>query len=81
MDPGFASRNTGLSHIAPEKFERFAFLDEDVAEAGLREFIPWKGECFRSYLCRACELYLIDYGTSLSRAQADGIAKSLTPEK
>jgi hypothetical protein len=78
LEPGFAGKAIGLSFVAPEKFERFAFLDEDVAKSGLRKFLPWKAEYFRSYLCQSCELYLIDFGTALDRGQAEQIARSLT---
>jgi hypothetical protein len=81
MEAGFASKSSPLSHVAPQKFEAFAFIDEDLAKAGLRVLLPWKAEYLRSYLCRPCELYLIDYGTSLSRAQAAEIAQSLIAKK
>ena len=81
MEAGFAARSSTLSHIAPAKFESFAFVDEDLAKAGLRRLLPWKAEYFRSYLCRACEFYLINYGTSLSGAQAGEIAQSLIAGK
>jgi len=37
MERGFSARAAGLSFIAPEKFNRYAFLDEDIAQAGLRK--------------------------------------------
>jgi hypothetical protein len=74
---GFSGKGIGLSFIAPEKFERFAFLDEDLAKSGLRKLLPSKAEYFRSYLCRSCELYLIDFGTTLDRGQAEQVARSL----
>lgn len=77
LDGGFAARAAGLSFVAPEKFERFAFLDEDLSQSGLRKVFPWKAEYFRSYLCRSCDLYLVDFGTILDRSQADEVAKSL----
>jgi hypothetical protein len=40
--------------------------------------LPSKAEYFRSYLCRSCELYLIDFGTTLDRGQAEQVARSLT---
>jgi len=63
------------------KFEAFAFIDEDLVEAGLRVLLPWKAEYFRSYVCRACEFYLIDFGTRLNRAQAGEIAQSHMAKK
>ena len=78
LQAGFAGKMIGLSFVAPEKFERFAFLDEDLAKSGLRKLLPSKAEYFRSYLCRSCELYLIDFGTTLDRRQAEQLARSLT---
>jgi hypothetical protein len=45
----FAAKAIGLAFIASEQFERFAFLDEDLAKSGLRKFLPSKAEYFRSY--------------------------------
>ncbi len=78
LEAGFAAQAIGLSFGAPENFERFAFLDEDLAKSGLRKLLPSKAEYFRSYLCRSCELYLIDFGTTLDRRQAEQVARSLT---
>ncbi len=77
LTTGFACKALGLSFVAPDKFKRFAFLDEDLARAGLTKFLPSKAMYFRSYLCRGCELYLVDYGTSLSRQEAERVADSL----
>ncbi|HUY90923.1 MAG TPA: hypothetical protein VMV10_19460 [Pirellulales bacterium] len=77
LEAGFAVKASGLSFVAPEKLERFAFLDEDLAKSGLRNLLPSKAEYFRSYLCRSCELYLIDFRTTLDRDQAEQVARSL----
>lgn len=78
LQAGFAAKALGLSFVAPEKLEHFAFLDEDLAKSGVRKLLPSKAEYFRSYLCRSCELYLIDFGTTLDRGQAEQFAQSLT---
>ncbi len=31
MEDGFAGKGAGLSFVARDKFERFAFVDEDVS--------------------------------------------------
>ncbi|MCE9562168.1 MAG: hypothetical protein K8U57_08955 [Planctomycetes bacterium] len=74
---GFAAKASGLSFVAPDKFNQFAFVDEDLAKAGLTKLLPSKAKYFRSYLCRGCELYLVDYGTVLSRHEAERVAESL----
>ena len=67
FQPGFAGRSIGLSFIAPEKFAKNVFIDEDLVRSGLRKLLPAKAEYYRSYLCRSCQLYLIDYSKGLSR--------------
>ncbi len=62
MEMGFASGIVNLSFMPPEKFAHFAFKDEDLAQVGwLRHLLPSKAEYFRSYLCRECEFYLVDW--------------------
>jgi hypothetical protein len=68
---GFAHRSAGLSFVTPEKLDHFLFIDEDLAEAGWRKFLPAQAQFFRSYLCRACRLYLVDYSQALSRREAE----------
>ena len=81
MLDGFACKAAGLSFVEGDKFERFAFLDEDVSGAGLKKLLPWKAEYFDSYLCRSCELYIIDFSTTLSRSEAEQLTKSRAVEK
>lgn len=78
LQAGFAHRAVGLSFVAPEKLEQAVSLDEDLAQAGLRKLLPSRAEYFRSYLCRGCELYLIDFGTVFGHAQAQELARHLT---
>ena len=70
LDAGFAHRAAGLSSVAPEKLHQFIPLEEDLARSGLRKLLPSRAEYFRSYLCRECELYLIDFSTILHHSQA-----------
>ena len=76
---GFAAKAAGMSFVAPDKLRQYAFLDEDLSGAGLTKLLPSKATYFRSYLCRGCELYLIDYSTALGRQDAERVAESLTP--
>jgi hypothetical protein len=77
LQAGFAHKAIGLSFVAPEKLERFLSIDEDLARSGLRKLLPSKAKYFRSYLCRSCELYLIDYRTTLDQSQAKQLARSM----
>lgn len=67
MEVGYSSANTPLSWIKQEKFELFAFADEDLAKAGLKSLFPWKGEYFKAYNCEKCKLISIDYSQKKDR--------------
>ncbi len=76
LQAGFAHKAPGLSFVAPDKLQHFVFLDEDVAKSGLSKLLPSPAKFLRSYLCRSCELYMIDYSTTLSRAEATQAAQA-----
>ena len=78
LDAGFCSRSSGLSFVAPQKLDHGAFLDEDLTGAGLRKLLPSKAEFYRSYVCRTCELYVVDFSQFLDREQASELATSMT---
>jgi len=78
LEAGFAHKAPGLSFVAPDKLQHFIFIDEDVAKSGLRKLLPSAAAFFRSYLCRSCKLYIIDYSVSLDRAQAKHAAETMT---
>lgn len=78
LEVGFAAKAPGLSFVAPDKLEQFLFVDEDLAKSGARKILPSRAAYFRSYLCRSCKLYMIDYGVTLNRAQAKLAAESLS---
>jgi hypothetical protein len=80
LQAGFAHRAIGLSFISPEKLEQFVSLDEDLAQSGLRKLLPSRAEYFRSYLCRGCEVYVIDFGMVLGHTQAKELARSIAGE-
>ena len=85
LEAGFAHKLTGLSFVSPDKLNRFIFVSEDLTLSGglksrlygrLKKVFPSGAEYFRSYLCRSCELYLIDYSTTIGHAQAKELANS-----
>jgi hypothetical protein len=78
LEAGFAAKAPGLSFVAPDKLQHFIFVDEDLANSGLRKLLPSPAEYFRSYLCRSCQRYIIDYSVSLDRAQANHAAETMT---
>lgn len=77
MERGFSNRTHGLSLITPEKMRKFAFLDKDLNEAGLKQFLPAKAEYDLSYHCPTCKLYIVDYSKSVSSAAAKELAETM----
>ena len=73
LEDGFAGHAVGLSFISHDKFQNFAFVDEDISNAGWKKFLPSVAEFFDSYLCRSCELYLVDFSKTLSRSQVEQV--------
>lgn len=80
LQPGFSHRAAGLSFVSPAKLLQTVSLDEDLSRAGLKKLLPSPAEYFPSYLCRSCELYLIDYSTALAHADAKKEAQSLVAQ-
>jgi hypothetical protein len=76
MEKGFSIKTQGLSWIPAEKMKQFAFLDKDLNEAGLKKFFPSKAAYDLSYHCSNCKIYIVDYGKSYSRAEANELAES-----
>ena len=81
LEQGFAAKAAGLSFIESQKFSKYAFTDEDISRAGLSKVLPWKGVYFRAARCEACKVYMVDYGTTYDRKQANGLAKSLVRQE
>ena len=78
LQKGLSSKAVGLSFVSPQKFKHFAFVGEDLNRRSvLRKIFPSAARFCPSYVCRACSLYLVDYGTVLSRHEADELAASL----
>jgi len=76
MQRGFSARAIGLSFVATAKFKKFAFVDEDLVRAGYRKILPSKAQYYQSHLCRACQLYIVDYSILYSRKEAEQLIKS-----
>lgn len=77
---GFSAQASGLSFIAASKFRSFAFADEDLNKRTLLQKVFFSPARYcHSYLCRPCGLYLVDYGSVVTRKQADAESGSLEP--
>ena len=72
-EAGYSSANTSLSWISKEKFESFAFVDEDLAKSGWKNLFPWKGEYFRAFNCPGCKIVLVDYSEKYDRKTIEAI--------
>ena len=48
---------------------RRVFRDKDLADAGLKKYLPWKAFFFRACLGRACRCLVVDFSKQLSRRQ------------
>ncbi len=77
MERGFSHRNVGLSLITPEKMRKFAFRDEDLNKAGLKQLLPAKAEYNLSYHCPNCRIYIVDYSKAVSTEHAKALAESM----
>jgi len=78
LERGFAVKSVSLSFVQPDKFRKFMFMDEDLQRVGfLAKILPSRARYCPSFLCRSCHLYLVDYGTTLSRGRANDAARRL----
>ncbi len=81
LEKGFACKSAGLSFVRPAKFKQFAFVDEDLQRAGfLAKILPSQARYSPSFLCRACRIYVVDYGTTLSRRSAEKATGTLAAQ-
>ncbi len=77
MQNGFYIKNCGLFFVAPEKINKNFYIAENLPKISfLKKLFLWKAVYFDSYLCRSCELYIIDFSTTLSRAEAEQLTQS-----
>jgi len=81
LTAGLAHKSAGLSFVTPDKLQNFIFVDEDVAQAGWSKIFPSAAAFFRSYLCRSCELYIVDYSQAIDRAEASQIREAADLER
>ena len=78
LNRGLSNKAVALSFVSPETFKSFAFVGEDLNKRGLlARILPSRAKFCPSWVCRPCNLYLVDYGRVLSRQQANELAASL----
>lgn len=71
MTHGYSAATTPLSWIEVEKFESFAFGDEDLAKTGLKALLPQAARYFKAAHCPTCQIVTIDYSEKFSRKQVE----------
>ena len=70
LTPGFTARGNSLPFAESEKIEKFIHGEEELSGAGWRNLLPHGAEFYRSFLCRDCQIYLVDYSTTYTREGA-----------
>lgn len=77
LEPGFKMAANELDFTTTDAILRPINVHENFA---LKTLFSWffirPTRYFRTYLCRSCTFYAIDYGTVLTDAEAKSIAKS-----
>jgi len=67
---GFTSRGNSLPFAESTKIEKFFHGEEELSGAEWRTFLPHRAEYYQSFLCRDCEVYIVDYSTTYSKEAA-----------
>jgi hypothetical protein len=67
---GFTSRGNSLPFAESTKIGKFFHGEEELSGAGWRTFLPHKAEYYQSFLCRDCQVYIVDYSTTYSKKAA-----------
>ena len=70
LTAGFTSRGSSLPFAASDKIEKFIHGEEELSGAGWRTFLPHKAGFYQSFLCRDCQVYIVDYSASYARQEA-----------
>ena len=71
LPPGFTARGNSLPFAESEQIEKFIHGEEELSQSGwCHTFLPHKAEFYRSFICRDCQLYLVDYSTTHTKQGA-----------
>ena len=76
MVKGYSSANSSLSWIDADQFQSFVFRDTDLAQSGLKNLFPWKGEYFKAQNCPQCKVVVIDYSQKHDRKAVEAAQSS-----
>src|SRR3954463_15615698 len=79
MERGFTGRAVELTHIPPPKLKRWAFLHDPVQrQSWIRTILSMGAARYSpSFICRACKVYMVEYGISWTQQEAKEIARHL----
>lgn len=83
MERGFTGRAVELTHIPPLKLKRWAFVHGPVQRRNWLRSNFWIGlaRYSPSFICRSCQLYMVDYGISWTQREAKEIARQLEKDE
>jgi hypothetical protein len=82
MECGFTGRAVELTHIPPPKLKRWAFIHDPVQRQNWRWTAFWIGAArySPSFICRDCQVYMVEYGISWTQKEAREIARQFETE-
>ena len=73
LGAGFTSA-ASLRFLKPDRFAPMGFVVEDLSGGGLLSFLPTLDKCCLAWICRKCELYIVDYSKVYSCDKANALA-------
>ena len=76
MASGFSSASSPISWITKDQFRSLVFVDQDLAEVGLKMILPSKGEYFVTNHCSVCKVVITDYSSRMDRKAVEALTGS-----
>ena len=78
MEHGLSLTNAGLPFYRPDAFASFVVIGEDLNQRSLlTKLFPSRARWSKAHVCRSCRVAVVEYGTSLSRKEANALAASV----
>ena len=76
--PGFFPANRELSFLKLKQVRKFFYTIEGLSSGDWWEnLFAIRATYYRSYVCRECDVYLVDFSEQLTRRQARAVADEL----
>jgi len=78
MEHGLTLTNACLPFYRPDAFARLIVIGEDLNRRSLlTRLFPSRARWSRAHVCRSCRVAVFEYGTSMSRKEANALAASM----